>query len=212
MPVYRWSPSADTISYVLERSIDHGLTWANITTITHDYGGADYDSATQTFFYTDVAPALGEMVRVYGANAEGAGEAFYLFGQETTTATCNIYGVLQHQATAQPLRGAEVIITPSDQPYSTLRPGTSTPAVSQFAQLGGKREFRVFSDDEGKWNIDLVRGITVKVRIPDAGFDQSFKVPEDRDVLNITDAYIYRSDARFSGGQSNWSQGPRFTS
>jgi len=211
MPTYTWTPSADTDDYELERSIDNGLNWTTIVSIPHDYDGANYNSATGLFFYEDVAPVLGEIVRLYGTNADGAGPASFFYGQETTTTTCRVYGSLVHQVTGEPLRGVEVRIQATDRPNSTLRPGSATPSVTANSLLGGKREFRTFSDDDGKWSMDLVRGITVRAQIPEVGFDQGFKVPEDRDILNITDAYLYRSEARMSGSQKqSWARGPKF--
>lgn len=211
MPTYTWKPSTDTVSYILEKSIDRGLTWAALATITHDYSGADYDASIVRFFYDDGAAVLGEWVRIYGQNAEGDGEASYLHGPVVSTATCHLFGVLQHAVTGDPLRDVRVSITPSNRVRTTLQPGQGVPGTNTATLLGGKREFTVFSDDEGKWSIDLVRGITVTVTIPDVGFEQGFFVPEDRDTLNIVDAYIYRSMSRIKGALvSNWSQGPRY--
>ena len=104
-------------------------------------------------------------------------------------------------------------MTPSARPYTVKQPSAGIPAANGFSVLGDKRQFRVFSDDSGRWQVDLVRGISVRVMIRDVGYDQGFKVPEDRDTLNIVDAYIYRSESRFDGGATHpWSQGPQLVS
>lgn len=211
MPRYTWSPSANTVDYVLERSVDRGLTWTNIVDIPHNFSGPNYSSATSQFFYDDGAAVLGEIVRIYGRNAGGTGPVEYLHGPVVSHPTCRLFGVLQHSVTGQALRGMAVYIVASDRPYTTLLKGEGVPATNSYALLGGKRKFQRFTDDDGKWSIDLVRGITVTARIPSTGFEQSFIVPEDRDVLNIVDSHIYRSGSRFGGGQQNpWSQGPKF--
>lgn len=214
MPTYTWRPNNDTVTYILEKSVDRGLTWAALAAILHDYTGLDYDSATGKFSFDDITPVVGELVRIYGQNAEGDGPAAILHGPLIANPTCQLYGVVVHTVTGQPSEGVEVRIRAlSDRRSSSLIPNAGVPAVNTPSTLGGDRVFRTFTDAEGTWKFDLIRGIAVVCTVPSTGFQQDFYVPTDRDVLNITDTHIYRASSRFQGSQNNpASHGPQFIS
>ena len=214
MPKYTWTPNNDTVTYILEKSVDNGLTWTALASILHDFSGADYDSSVAKFFFDDITPVVGELVRIYGQNAEGDGPAAILHGPLVANETCQLYGVLVHTVTGEPLEGAEVRVKPlGDRRKSSILPNSGIPAVNNPSILGGDRVFRTFTDAEGAWHFDLVRGIAVVCDVPSTGFRQDFYVPEDRDVLNIADTHIYRASTRFQGSQNNpASHGPQFIS
>lgn len=194
MPTYTWRPNSDTVTYILEKSTDNGLIWAALASVTHDYAGVDYDSATGLFSFDDITPVVGELVRIYGQNAEGDGPAAILHGPLVANVTCRLYGVLIHTVDGSPLEGAEVRVSPlSDRRKSSILPNAGVPAVNTPSVLGGDRVFRTITDAEGAWHFDLVRGIAVAVTVPSTGFQQTFYVPVDRDVLNVTDTHIYRA-------------------
>lgn len=214
MPTYTWRPNNDTVTYVLEKSTDNGLTWVALTTVTHDYTGPDYDSSTGLFSFDDITPVLGELVRIYGQNAEGNGHAEVIHGPLVANPTCRLYGIVAHTVTGEPSEGIEVRVRPlSRRTKSTLIPNAGVPAVNNPSTLGGDRVFRTFTDEKGAWHFDLVRGIAVVCTVPSTGFQQDFYVPDDRDVLNITDTHIYRASTRFQGSQNNpASHGPQYIS
>lgn len=215
MPKYTWKPSTTgTTTYILEKSTNHGLTWAALASITHDYTGANYDSSVGRFFFDDITPVVGELVRIYGQSVEGDGPAAILHGPLVANPTCHLYGVIIHTVTGEPSEGAEVRVSPlSDRRKSTLIANAGIPAANNPSTLGGDRVFRTFTDAEGQWKFDLLRGIAVECVVPSTGFRQSLYVPDDRDVLNIADAHMYRSGTRFQGSQNNPAQhGPAYIS
>ncbi len=214
MPTYTWRPNSNTVTYILEKSVDRGLTWAALGSVLHDYAGPDYDSAQSLFAFDDITPVVGEMVRIYGQNAEGNGTAEILHGPLVANPTCRLYGVVVHTITGEPSEGVEVRIKPlSKRRKSSLIPNAGVPAVNIPSTLGGDRTFRTFTEADGTWKFDLVRGISVACTVPSTGFHQDFYVPDDRDVLNITDTHIYRAGSRFQGNQNNpASHGPNFVS
>lgn len=214
MPTYTWRPNSNTVTYILEKSVDRGLTWAALGSVLHDYTGPDYDSAQALFAFDDITPVVGELVRIYGQNAEGDGPADILHGPLVANPTCRLYGVVIHTITGEPSEGVEVRIKPlSNRRKSSILPNAGVPAVNIPSTLGGDRVFRTFTGADGTWKFDLVRGISVLCIVPSTGFQQDFYVPDDRDVLNIADTHIYRASSRFQGSQNNpASHGPNFIS
>lgn len=205
MPTYRWGPLSNTTSYVLERSVDKGLTFTNVTTIPHNFSGPNYDATSGSFFYTDGSPTLGEIIRLYGTNADGAGEPAYIGGEVASSPKCHIYGVVLNGLTGAPHKDVRVDITPLEtHTATTLIEVGGVAAINSYTALGTKCTTTLYTNNQGQWAIDLVRGISVRVDIPQVGFIREFKVPLDRDVLNIVDAHIYRTAATHPSAQNSW--------
>jgi hypothetical protein len=195
MPTYTWKPNTNTTDYRLERSVDVGLTWTAITTITHDETGANYDSSNCTFFYVDGASVAGELVRIIAINGDGESSPVTSHGTPSVPAMIHLWGQVIHSVTGQPLEGIEVRVRPLLQTSTTFLPsGGDSQVVSIQAEplMGFKREETLFTDTNGAWSIDVLRDLPVEVEIPTVQYSLKFRTPKDRDTLNLRDATAYR--------------------
>ena len=203
MPTYRWKPNADTITYELERSVDVGLNWTPIVSIPHTTPGPDYDSAIGRFFYIDAAPVVGELVRIRADNASGASPFVTLSAPPSPATTTLLFGVIVSASLGEPCAGIPVRVRVCDEKSSTFLPSGGDPSVASINKeplLGLKRDETVFTDTAGRFQVNLVRGVPVLVEIPSVKYQLPFRVPLDRDALNLRDAYVHRlSGVRVDG-------------
>ncbi len=203
MPTYRWKPNADTITYELERSVDVGLNWTPIASIPHDDTGPNYDSSIAKFFYIDAAPVVGEIVRIRADNVSGSSPYALLIAPPSPATTTVLFGVIVLATLGDPCAGVPVRVRVCDERSSTFVPSggdSSVPSINKEPLFGLKRDETVFTDETGRFQINLVRGVPVLVEIPSVKYQLPFRVPLDRDVLNLRDAYVHRlSNVRVDG-------------
>lgn len=212
---YSWEPSTDTPSptdYQIDRSIDLGLTWVALVTIPHVIPGADYDTETARFTFTDATPVLGELIRIRAVDSGDSTRDStnrYVHGAPAIPQTLHIFGTVIDAVTGAVRSGVEVRIRVLDQESSTFVPSAGAPNVpSNLGRplLGQRCPSTVITDDDGNWSVDVLRDLPLEVNIPQVGFCVQFRVPKDRDLLNIVDAYEYEMPAE-TGARSPYEYG-----
>lgn len=197
MPTYRWKVpplSEGVTSFVLERSSNAGETWSAIATVTADTTDPlVYDAAADRFFYVDGASVSGEIVRIAAVNSEGTSAWSYHYPPPAPARTCNVYGVVLDPASNRPWPGLPVIVEVLTAGNAAQVENSSTPARNRESAVVAARRLSVFTDDSGRWKVDLVVDMPVRVTIPKANLAQAFRVP-DLSVLNFRDASRYAID------------------
>jgi hypothetical protein len=201
MATFTWKPNTETTpptGYLLERSVDGGLSWTTITTIAHTIPGPDYETDTGLFKYVDAGTVAGEIVRIQAVDSgDSTRDSNYKFSSAAPgqPATVHLFGVVNDAITGEVRDGVPVYISPVPAEASTFVPseGAANPSsITGRPVLGMKRPVVMYTDDNGCWSIDILRGVPVELRIPSVGFTLAFRTPLDRDLLNAVDAYVYR--------------------
>ncbi len=202
MPTYRWAvplPADQVTTFTLQRSIDDGDTWTDITTIANDTTvPAAYDADLDQFFYVDDDDVAGEIVRIRANNVTGSGPWAFHYGPPARPTTCNVYGVLLDPFSNQPWPNQAVLIESLQARSAGMVDNANVASKNQESAVVGKRSTRVVTDASGRWQIDLVAGMPVRITIPRAGLVQMFRVPA-LDVLNFRDASRYAVDRKQFG-------------
>lgn len=204
---YKWDTPTDSeavTSFELEKSTDDGISWSALATIVADTtNAAVYDFAEDKYYYVDATPVAGEIVRLRAVNATGNGPWSYHHGPPAAPDLCNLYGVLRDGISGDPYENEKIIIETMPPGLSGFQDNANVATTDQDGILSGMRRTSAWTDEQGRWSIDLVTDLPVKVSIPVAGITSYFRIPAGTQVLNFRDSWKHRiSDAQFKSGGS----------
>lgn len=207
MSTYTWAlpPESESVTeFELEKSTDGGLTFAALATIPNDTtNAAVFNPDTCKFFYVDGSPVAGEIVRIAAENANGLGPWEYLHGPPAVPTLCNIYGAVLDMATGKPVHGCQVLIEPIAAHLSSYQQNAGVASLNAESVTVSRRALTIFTDAAGRWQIDLMQDLPVRISIPKVGVEQIFRVPKNVATLNFRDAVKYRISGPIFPGKSS---------
>jgi hypothetical protein len=196
---YTWKvpPVSDAVTeFHLEKSTDNGITWDSVADIDNDTTDPLlYDADEDRFFWVDPTPEAAEIVRIAAENAVGTGPYQYLYSPPALPTSVNVYGVVLDPVRNAPYPGAEVVLTIGQGRNAAQQANTGVASFNSEGALVATRTYRTFTDDQGRWSLNVMRDVPAQISIPDVGHTRSFILPTDPEVVvvNFRDLVKYRT-------------------
>lgn len=184
-----WTPDpTQTItSFTLTKSVNQGLSYSALATIPWDVAGANYNKQRKQFFYVDAGGAEGDIYQIVANGAFGVSEPLIIVAPPAEPDLCTIVGYCRDPFGFVD-RDVAIHVTAVGTPGERW---ASSPAgiVGQHHDALGivSRKQVVYPDENGMWQVSLVRRIYAKVEIPALDFSWAFEVPQAAGPVNIRD-------------------------
>lgn len=212
-------PTTEIASHRIEKSTDNGETWVAQITIPYDpTDAATYDQTTRSVFWVDPAPVAAEILRTTAIHQDASEDPYtYIYATPSETQLCNVYGFLTEVIQGPPtsnatgasggkvgdLSGCPVQVFVREDSMAKWLENASVPGQALERQLAIERQTTVYTDAEGKWQVNLLPGLEVGVAVIEARVGLRFRVPNQA-VLNFRDANKFRIPGR-SQPDASWS-------
>ncbi len=182
---------AGVSTYAIAGSTDKAATYATITSIPNNKGGANYNKKTQKFFYEWSAATPGDVLRVIAQNAslEEMGRAYFVVPAPRLS-QCIVMGYV---ADGQGYVDREQSIIAETEQQMTAPWGPDRLSLSNNAVLAQPSRQEMFPDANGMWQVSLARGLTVRFYSPFYGLDLVVQVPDREGPVNLFDLPVIRS-------------------
>ena len=169
-----WLPNTevDIAGYEIERS-DDGITYNKIADITHNLNDVNvYDAAIGRFYYNDTSGTSTNWYKIRAIDA-AANESGYTVAKQASPPTpdiCVVYGtILDANGTPETESQVQVYVK-----------NTEASKEGQFVNSYGvtAAPIETFTNDAGFWEVDIMRGATVRINIPAINLDTEVIIPD----------------------------------
>lgn len=193
------SALAPITSFVLEKSVNKGASYTTLATIVFSTTGANYDSKSRRFFYTDSAGQAGAIYRITSVGTLGTSEPAFAITPPAAMLKCLIIGYVR-DSYGNVDTNMRVLVSS----YGTRGEAwayNATGVVANEALAVGvpvDQSIIVQPNAEGIWRVELLRKTLARIQIPDLNFEWAFEVPDAQGPINIRDIPQLRG-ADFSG-------------
>jgi hypothetical protein len=185
---WSYDPSVSVTDYKVYRSTDNGVTYTLVSTIAFDVNGANYDKAERQFFYTDAGGAAGYVYKVTATGANGTSKPVYTIVPPGDPPTCLVIGYVTNVFGQKDLGQVHIDVQGYGSRGELWAPNASGVVANSQQAMGlasGLR--RVFLDENGMWQVELVRKTLARITIPALDLDWAFEVPDREGPVNIRD-------------------------
>jgi len=195
---YTWdcTPASDAvIDFDIQKSTDNGNTFATVATILADTTDPlVYDADADKFFWVDATPVAKEIVRIAARNAVGLSTYRYLYPPPVQPSLVNVFGAVLNPHNGRPMKEVEVIIYAMQGQASAYQENDGVASLNAESVTVAARRYRVFTDAEGRWSVDLMRDVPMDIEIPFVGVTRTFRLPKDETIqaVNFRDLVKYR--------------------
>lgn len=202
---FYWTPDpTQTItSFDIERSTDHGSSFAALVNIPFNVNGANYDKQRKQFFYEDAAGQPGYIYRIVANGAFGVSVPLTIVAPPAEPELCTIIGYVR-DASGYVDRTTAIHVTAVGSPEEHWAPNPEGLVAHNAHALGivAKRDV-IHPDENGMWQVDLIRGIYARIEIPALMFQRTFEVPRKAGPINVRDIAEVRGRALALFGDVN---------
>lgn len=202
---YTWSPAPaedDVITYTIEKSTDGGSTWNFQTQIPNITTSALYFLSNENlFFWEDINDSqvtnIGEIVRIRAEDGNGgSSEWSYIYSPPVLdTPVCNLYGAVLDTLSGRPRPNVAVNVYAANSRSATLINVAQFPGLMNEQAVALNRKTTVYTDNNGRWQIDVLPDQKIVVHIEQAQLVSAFRVPIESPPirnLNFRDTNKYR--------------------
>ena len=192
-----WIPDlTQTItSFQVDRSLDKGQTFTTVATITFDVNGVNFDKPTKRFFYSDASGVPGAVYAVTAIGPSGSSAPVYAITPADAPLTCTIIGYVRDVLGYAMPDAAIVVKAFGSTGEQWARNPNGLLAQNPNALGVVSRDIIVKPDDNGMWQVTLLRKAYAKIEIPSQEFVWAFEVPDKTGPINIRDIPQLRGQA-----------------
>lgn len=185
--LWKHDPSVAITSFTLQKSTDKGIIFSALATVAFSVTGPNWDAANRRWQYVDTAGNPGDVYSITATGTNGTSPAALAISPPVVPTTCTIIGYLTDAAGNVDVQVPISVQTTGSrgEQWISSPPGALARNPEALAVIGAN--LTVFPDNNGMWQVKLLRRSFARVSIPAVQLDWAFEVPNTPGPLNIRD-------------------------
>ena len=180
-----WDGQDDTAdSYIVDRSVDGGLTYASLINIPRDPSSGFFNPNDSTYRVDDNSSAPGFIYRVFASGDAGLSEPVIVVVPPSEPLFCTVVGyVMDPFGAVDPTTEVRITYDPENGDTTTAAGGEIGNQAPRVVRTAGDRVF--YPNSSGYWEAQLLQGTRVRIEIPDGQYTNVFVVPFEAGPVNV---------------------------